>query len=99
MLLKKNVYEHIGGGIFNKQEIKDAMMKVLFNNNKSFENVANVELTASGRIRHTAANTIRVWLRDNFPTMFTVLANFEEKYFPQEKGLKKFKSQYWRAFQ
>ena len=94
-----NIYEKIGGGAFKKQAIKDAMMKVLFNNNKSFKNVANIELTPNKNIRHTATNCIRIWLRDNFPTMFKVLANYEQKYFPAEKGSKKFKSQFWKTFQ
>ena len=99
-MLQKDVYTTIAAGRFTRQEIKNALMKVLFSNNKSFENVANIELTAKGKNKKTAANCIRIWLRDNFPIMFDVLAHFEEKQVKNAKSKwTKKKSQYWKAFQ
>ena len=100
MFEQGDIYEKIGSGVFKRDQIKDALMKVLFSNNKSFENIANIEYTPQKKVKKTAANTIRIWLRDNFPTMFNVLANFEQKYINNSKSKwTKFKSQYWKAFQ
>lgn len=100
LMLRKDVYTTIAAGDYCRQDIKDALMKVLFSNNKSFENVAKIELTGKGKTKKSAANRIRFWLKDNFPTMFNVLANFEQVEKKDEvKGYKKFKSQYWKAFQ
>lgn len=99
-MLQKDIYTTIGGDEYKRQQIKDALMKVLFSNNKSFENIANIEVTAKGKVKKSAANRIRFWLRDNFPIMFDVLAHFEQVEKKTEvKTYKKFKSQYWKAFQ
>ena len=40
-----------------------------------------------------------MWLKNNYPIMFDVVAHFEQKYDKTAKGYKKFKSQFWKAFQ
>ena len=94
-----HIYEIIGNGEWSKQEIKDSVMTVFFSNNKSFENVANIEVTSKGKIKHTPANAVRMWLKTNYPIMFDIVAHFEQKYDKTAKGYKKFKSQFWKAFQ
>lgn len=94
-----HIYEIIGNGEYSKQEIKDNVMTVFFSNNKSFENVANIEKTAKGKLKHTPANAVRIWLKNNYPIMFDIVSHFEQKYDKTAKSYKKFKSQFWRAFQ
>lgn len=94
-----HIYEIIGNGEYSKQEIKDNVMTVFFSNNKSFENVANIEKTAKGKVKHTPANAVRIWLKNNYPIMFDIVSHFEQKYDKTAKSYKKFKSQFWRAFQ
>lgn len=94
-----HIYEIIGNGIWSKQQIKDSVMTVFFSNNKSFENIANIEKTVKGKIKNTSANAVRMWLKNNYPIMFDIVSHFEQKYDKSAKGYKKFKSQFWKAFQ
>lgn len=94
-----HIYNIIGSGEYTKQQIKDSVMTVFFSNNKSFENVANIEKTKTGKLRHTPANAVRLWLKNNYPIMFDIVSHFEQKFDKTAKGYKKFKSQFWKAFQ
>lgn len=92
----RDVYKLIGGEEYSREEIKKELMHVLFSNNKSFE----LQRTPKGKVKRLASNRIKMWLKDNFPVMFDIVANFEEKHSTKEiKQYKKIKSMFWLYFQ
>lgn len=91
-----HIYNIIGGEKFSKDQIKNAVMKVFFSNNKSFESIIKYDTTKKGKIKDSAPNAVRMWLKTNYPIMFDVVAKYEQKW---DNGDKRYKSQFWKAFQ
>lgn len=91
-----HIYNIIGGEEFEKEQIKNAVMKVFFSNNKSFESIIKFERTKKGKLKHNAPNAVRMWLKNNYPIMFDVVAKYEQMW---DSGDKRYKSQFWKAFQ
>ncbi len=96
ILENKDVYKLIGEEEYGREEIKSAIMHVLFSNNKSFE----LQRTPKGKVKRLASNRVKIWMKENLPIMFDIVANFEEKHCSKEvKQYKKIKSMFWLYFQ
>ena len=51
-------------------------MEVIFSNNEKFK---SFEMTPNGKIKNCSSNTIKMWMKNNIPTIYDVIANFEQE--------------------
>lgn len=86
-----DIYNLIGEGKFERQAVKEKLMHVIFSNNQS---ISKIEYTKRGKVVKSVTNQIKYWLKNNVPTMYEVLCNFE-----QVKDGNKMKSMFWYYFQ
>lgn len=95
--LEQDVYELIGGKEYTREQIKSQLMCVIFSNNKSFN---TIQCTPKGKIKKTASNKIKLWLKDNLPIMHQVIGTYDEVENKNKKQYwKKTKSLIWMQFQ
>jgi hypothetical protein len=73
--LSKDIYTSIGNGLKSRDEIKAKVMEVIFSNNEKFSSISK---TLSGKIKYDSSNIIKLWIKNNIPTMYNTLSTFEQ---------------------